>query len=460
MELSGKRVLVLGLGREGESLSRHLAKQGARVTVTDAAPTASLLDRVRRLDGLPIELVLGGHHPELVEKADLLFVSPGVPETSPVFAAARVRHLPVHSMTTLFFDLCPGQIIGVTGSSGKTTTTSLVGHILATGGRDPVVGGNVGDPMLDLLPRIGPDTLVVLELSSFQLEPLRQSPHIAVVTNISPNHLDRHGTMEEYVSAKRHIVSHQRPEDFAVLNVGDRAAADFTNYTPATARWFGIDLHPPAGATVRDGSAGLLDDRGFKPVIPVKDIPLLGGHNVENVLAAIAVSALTEIEPETMAAAIRSYRPPAHRLQVVAERHGVRFIDDSIATSPARATTALQAVNGPIILIAGGRDKKLPWDDFARLLVQKVRALFLIGEAATLIEEAVRPHLNASDSILHKRSVERCPSLDAAVMRAAATARAGEVVLLSPGCTSYDMFADFTERGDAFVRVVEAVVAA
>jgi UDP-N-acetylmuramoylalanine--D-glutamate ligase len=460
MDFCDKRVLVLGLAREGESLARFLASRGARVTVTDAAPAEALDERVTCLDRLGVEVVVGGHHPELVDDADLFFVSPGVPESSPVFAAARARGLPVRSMTTLFFELCPGPIIGITGSSGKTTTTSLIGHILTATGRDTVVGGNIGDPMLDLLPNIGSETLVVLELSSFQLDTLRRSPHVAVVTNISPNHLDRHGTMREYIDAKRHVVAHQRSRDFAVLNAGDAEVIRFSRETPADVRWFGMEIPGDDGATVRAGRVGLVEHGRFSSVLPVAEIPLVGRHNVENVLAAVAASALVGAEPTEMAKAIRSYRPPAHRLQLVAERGGVRFVDDSIATSPARAATALEALGAPVLLIAGGRDKNLPWDDLARLIARRARVLLLIGEATSLIEEAVRPYLSDPDSNLDPRAIERCSTLAEAVSRAAVQARPGEVVLLSPGCTSYDMFANFAERGDAFARAVEAVVAA
>jgi UDP-N-acetylmuramoylalanine--D-glutamate ligase len=460
MEVRGKRVLILGFAREGESLARYLAGAGARVTVTDAAPAAGFADRVQRLQQLPIELVLGGHYPELVEDTDLFFVSPGVPESSPVFAAARARGLPIESMTTLFFGLCPGRIIGVTGSSGKTTTTGLIGQILATARHEHVVGGNIGDPMLDLLPRIGPRTLVVLELSSFQLDRLRRSPHIAVVTNISPNHLDRHGTMEYYIAAKRHLVGHQRAEDFAVLNAGDAEASGFAASTRAATRWFGRSIGDRDGATMQTNSVGLINHGSFSPVISLDEIPLLGMHNVENVLAALAATTLVGAEPAAMAAAIRTYRAPAYRLQIIAERDGVLYVNDSIATSPARAATALEAIDGPILLIAGGRDKKLPWDEFARLVVQRVRTLFLIGEAAPLIESAVEPHLTDGGTILEPAAIQRCASLRDAVGRAAAEAQTGDVVLLSPGCTSFDMFANFAERGDAFTNAVEELIAA
>ena len=471
MDVRGKRVLILGLAREGASLARFLARQGADVVVTDVAPPHRLQGRTcsaaKAGNGGPaygrrgrpsVRFVLGGHHPELVSGTELFFVSPGVPETNPVYRAADQAGLRIQSMTTLFFDLCPGPIVGITGSSGKTTTTALIGHIARTAGRDVVVGGNIGEPMLDLLPNVSAETLVVVELSSFQLQLLRRSPWIAVVTNISPNHLDRHPTIADYVTAKRHIVEHQQPGDHAVLNAADCDAAAFARATPAEIHHFGLDGNFQRGATARQGQASLAREGELIPVLPVDDIPLLGRHNVENVLAALAATDLLKIAPEAMAEAVRTFRPAPHRLQTVRDRAGVRYIDDSIATSPARAIVALQALDAPVLLIAGGRDKQLPWEEFAALVGRKARAVFLIGEAAPVIERAVRPHL--SHGLLRADAVRHCSSLQEAVMAASRLAVPGDVVLLSPGCTSYDMFADFEERGMVFVRAVEALDAA
>jgi UDP-N-acetylmuramoylalanine--D-glutamate ligase len=460
MTIEGKRILILGLAREGESLARFLAERGALVTITDAAPASRLEPRLGALTGLPVDFALGGDHPELIAGAEAFFVSPGVPESNPVYEAARDAGLPIQSMTTLFFDLCPAPIVGITGSSGKTTTTGLIGHILRTAGREVVVGGNIGDPMLDLLPRIHDRTIVVLELSSFQLAILRKSPHIAVVTNISPNHLDRHGTMERYVEAKRNIVRHQTGTNWAVLNAADAHSSGFAGATPARVRWFGPEPGRRLAATVHEGFAGVARDLAFEPVLGESEIPLLGRHNVENVLAALATTDIIGIDPEDMAEGVRTYRAAPHRLQTVAEWRGVRYVDDSIATSPARAAVALHSIDAPVLLIAGGRDKNLPWDDFARLAVQKVSSLFLIGEAADEIERAVRRQIRAKRGRLLARAIHRCSSLEEAVTMASRLAISGDVVLLSPACASYDMFRDFEERGQVFARTVETLDAA
>jgi len=459
MDVAGQHALILGLGREGVSLARFLSKQGARVTVTDSASPGRLKDRRHQAAGTA-RIVLGGDHTELVDGVDLFFVSPGVPEENAVYRSAINRGLTVQSMTTLFFGLCPAPIVGITGSSGKTTTTGLIGHMVRAEGLDCVIGGNIGAPMLDLLPQISPRTNVILELSSFQLGLLRRSPHIAVVTNISPNHLDRHGSLEAYLSAKHHIIRYQVESDVAVFNAGDAEVAAWRRHTAAQLRWFGETGVHGTGATVRDGQAGLLRGERFEPVLPVAAIPLLGAHNLENVLAALATADLLGVTPATMASAVRTFQPAAHRLQTVGEYEGVRYVDDSIATSPARAQVALQAMSAPVVLIAGGRDKRLPWTDFAQRVAHTARSLILIGESAPQIEDAVRCFLDEPGALLRPDAVYRCTSLQQAVVQASQVARAGDVVLLSPACASYDMFNNFEERGDSFSRAVELLSAA
>ncbi len=458
MEIRARHFGVLGGGREGVALTRYLAQEGAHVTVTDDAGMQELRTRLATVDRNAVDVVETRELRDSAACIDALFVSPGVAPEHPVYAEACRHGTPIESMTTLFFALCPGPIVGITGSSGKTTTTGLTGRILQTAGVDAVVGGNIGDPMIDLLPRIEAATIVVLELSSFQLEILRRSPHVSVVTNVTPNHLDRHGSMDRYIEAKRHIVSHQTPDDFVVLNSLDAQAEAFAAATPAQRRDFGPGARD--GATVRDGVAGTVRGGQFSEVLPVSDIPLLGAHNVENVLAAIAATDILGVPADAMSAAIRGFRPAAHRLETVGEVGGVRFVDDSIATTPARAEVALRAIDSPILLLAGGRDKRLPWDDFARAVVQRVRVLLLLGEAAELIENAVNGAAAGGGTDSRGPAVVHCTSVEEAVFEAARLAHPGETVLLSPACTSYDMFENFEERGRAFATAVRLLDAA
>ena len=458
MNIAGNRAVVLGLAREGVALASYLSTHGAHVTATDRGREDGLRERLAVLEDTAVRVVVGGDHPELVAGADTLFVSPGVPDSNAVYAAALEQGIPVESMTTLFFELCPGPIVGVTGSSGKTTTTGLIGHMARTAGLDIVVAGNIGDPMIETLDSIGPHTTVLLELSSFQLELLRRSPHISVVTNISPNHLDRHGTMNAYIDAKLRIVTHQSGEDHAVLNRCDPVAPTFARATPAQVHWFGPEAE--RGATVDRGMVSLIEDDRLTPVISEEHIPLLGRHNVDNVLAATATGALLGLEPEAMAGAIRTFRPAPHRLETVAQVRGVTYVNDSIATTPARAKVALDAIATPVVLIAGGRDKHLPWEAFARKIAERVRVLLLIGEAAPQIEMAVRDALGNQGASLEPRNIRHCASLPAAVEEAGRLAHPGDTVLLSPACTSYDMFSNFEERGRVFAVAVEELHAA
>ncbi|GAC1644267.1 MAG: UDP-N-acetylmuramoyl-L-alanine--D-glutamate ligase [Chloroflexota bacterium] len=460
MQINGKNVLILGLAREGVSLARFLARQGAAVTATDSAPASTLRERVDSVGMSSVRFVLGGDHPDLVREADVFFVSPGVPDSNAVYRAAVERGLGVNSMTTLFFDLCPGTIVGITGSSGKTTTTALTGHIFRQCGINVQVGGNIGDPMLDLLPDIDHTSVVVLELSSFQLSTLRTSPHVSVVTNITPNHLDRHASMEEYVGAKLHVVAHQGQADRAILNARDVYAQTFAASTAARVTWFNTSGTGLDGSGARDGWLGMMTSGDFLPIIPEAEIPLLGQHNFQNVMAAISVATAFDIDPAGIREAIQTFEPAPHRLQVVTKRNDVLYIDDSIATTPARSSVALTALSAPVLLIAGGRDKHLPWGEFADLAVQSTRAVFLIGEASDIIEHALLDALQRQGGLLDRRGIVRCASLEQAVQQASQAARPGDAVLLSPGCASYDMFRDFEERAAAFLLAVEALRAA
>jgi UDP-N-acetylmuramoylalanine--D-glutamate ligase len=370
-----------------------------------------------------------------------VYASPGVPPENPLLVEAAHRGLRISSLVELFFALCPAPILGITGSAGKSTTTSLVGEMFARAGRHVFVGGNIGRPLLGKLHEMTPDSWVVMELSSFQLEPMQQSPHIALVTNVTPNHLDRHPSMEAYWAAKGQILAYQSPSDWAVLNADDPWSL---RYQPR-GRVLRFSLEGVVeGAYLATDEVVLLGD----PLLNTRDIPLRGRHNVANVLAAVAAAHAADLPREAMVEAIRAFKGVAHRLQTVGLKRGVIYVDDSIATAPERSIAALRAFHEPLVLIAGGRDKHLPMQDWAHLITRRARHAVLLGEMSDLVRAALR------QADPNYTSVSQAISMDDAVRQAADVARDGDVVLLSPGGTSYDMYQDFEERGRDFARAV------
>jgi UDP-N-acetylmuramoylalanine--D-glutamate ligase len=438
---------VIGLAREGIDLARFLTAQGATVTVTDRKSQEDLKEAVAQLDGADVTYRLGGHDLSDLSDTDVLYVSPGVPPDNELIAAAREQGIRQSSLIELLFTLCPAPIVGITGSAGKSTTTTLLGEMFRAAERHVFVGGNIGRPLLGELENMTANSWVVLELSSFQLEPLQISPHVALVTNVTPNHLDRHPSMEAYWAAKGQILAHQGPGDWAILNADD---AWSLRYRPL-GRLLRFSLEGVVEGAYLGGGHGERSEQLMllgEPLLPVSEVPLRGRHNVANVLAAAATAHAAGIPREAMRNAIRDFKGVAHRLQTVGERKGVTFVDDSIATAPERSIAALMAYDEPLVLIAGGRDKHLPMDGWARLIAQRVRHVVLLGEMSDLVANAIGA---ADPSYL---SISRTRSMDDAVVRAAEVARGGDVVLLSPGGTSYDMYRDFEARGRDFARAV------
>jgi len=465
----GARVGVLGLGREGRAVARVLSSEGARVTVSDRRDRAALDDEIRGLDGLPkrIRFALGDPDPAaLLGDCDLLVLSPGVDKRLPLVQEAVRRGIPLSSETALFTARCRAPIVGVTGSAGKTTTTTLTGRMLAQGPRAVFVGGNIGTPLLERLGEIEPDAVVVLELSSFQLEGLAWSPHVAVVTNITPNHLDRHGTMEEYAGAKRNIVAHQRPGDYAVLNKDDARTPWLAEATPGRVLYFSLTGPVDDGAYLSTAAADAAGERWLvlarggvsTPLCRASTLRVPGLHNIANVLAAATVAAAEAIPLHAVNESIAAFDGVAHRLEKVGTFAGTTYYDDSIATAPERTLAALAALSGrPTVLILGGRDKHLPWRDLARAAVRQCRGVILIGEAAGLIRGHLESALREDGGgvpLLTTSTVVDETTMASAVARAATMVQPGDAVLLAPGCTSYDMYRDFAARGDDFALAV------
>jgi UDP-N-acetylmuramoylalanine--D-glutamate ligase len=452
-QFKNMRVTVVGLGIEGVDLARYFVREGALVTVSDSRPKERLEARLRDLDGLPVRLSLGKNDPADTIAADRVFVSQGVPFDIPALVAAREHDVPLDSMTRLFFDLCPGPIVGITGSSGKTTTTSLVGAAFTAAGKKHVVGGNIGVGLLSLLDEMDAETWVVLEVSHTQLELTTKSPHVACVLNVTPNHLDRY-SWEGYVDLKRNILRHQVAGDVAVLNYDNDVSRSLAADTAGKVAFFsdGADLPGPA-ALLRDGAVIWREHGKDRPIVATKEIPLRGQHNVSNVLAAAAVASACGIPTETIAKAVRDFKAVEHRLEFVAEIDGASYYNDSIATTPERTLAGVRSFEEPIVLLLGGREKHLPLDAMFRELCGKCRALVFFGEAGRTLAAAAKA--TTGDAEEQKRpELISVDSLADAVGAARTAALPGDVVLLSPACTSFDAYDNFEERGEHFRRLV------
>lgn len=477
--LSGLRTLIVGLGREGIALANYLTHHNLIVAATDLKPEAELETVAVSLREIGVTLHLGEHNVSLLNETDIIFVSPGVPLDIPFMQQARLRKIPLSTESRLFCHLCPTLILGVTGSSGKTTTTTLLGQIMQADGRTTWVGGNIGHPLITIVDQIGSDDIVVMEMSSFQLEyfhaRLNQgvevntipaanqqelarllsnwSPPISAILNITPNHLDRHPTMKHYVRAKRAIIDYQRGEDVLIMNLDNDMTRTIGSRFGSRVRWFSLEAQVPDGAGVLDDTLVLFDETETPyPLAKKQDIRLRGTHNISNILAACLMAREAGASIEAMQSVITSFTGVAHRLEWVREYNQVSYYDDSISTSPERLVAALHTFSEPVVLLVGGRDKHLPWDQAAWLILAKTRQVILFGEAVEIILEAIeaaRPQVTRTDTVIHT-----CANLEEAVALAAQVAQAGDVVLLSPGCASFDAFHDFVERGERFKELV------
>ena len=480
---SSRTILIIGLAREGLAAARWLAQNNMRVTASDLRPPDDAVQE--ELERLGVDLRIGRQTPALLEKTNALIVSPGVPQDIPLLQAARQRHLPITTEPRLFAQQCPAPLIGITGSSGKTTTTTLVARILETTGHKTWIGGNIGAPLLPHLDEIHPSDQVVMELSSFQLyywgptascsdnfapwcNPAPVSPHIAAILNITPNHLDRHPSMAHYTAAKANILAAQTPDDIAVLNREDSATALWAKQHrvtipagsgqqavtfPLRSRLltFGFDkMQSGSGTWLENGQIWLRWQGQITPVLDTAMIRLRGRHNLANVLAAVAIVGAAGIAPEAVQETVQTFNGVPHRLEEVAHIGDVLWINDSIATAPERALAALRSFEQPIILLAGGRDKHLPWQEWAKEVHRRVRTVIAFGEATRIIQKA----LADAPSQSQLQNILIANDLAEAVQQAYSLSCPGDVVLLSPGGTSFDAYTDFAARGEHFRHLV------
>lgn len=448
--MCGKRVAFCGIGGSNLPLIRIFAERGAVVSARDRRA----YDKVKEapeLEKLGVQLILGdGYLENLTE--EVIFRTPGMPYHLPELDAARQRGAAITSEMEIFMDLCPCKIYGVTGSDGKTTTTTILAKMLEAAGKKVHLGGNIGRPLLPDIWQISPDDVAVVELSSFQLISMRSSPDVAVVTNISPNHLDIHKDMQEYIDAKENILLHQNAFSRTVLNLDNEITAGFVDDVRGRLYGFSTTRRPQYGAYLSaDGVLTMVEGETEYPVVPAAEIKIPGHHNIENYLAAIC-ALWGDVPKETMAQIARSFTGVAHRTELVREHRGVRWYNDSIATVPSRTVQGMLSLfPQKILLIAGGYDKKVPFEPMGQPVVEKVKTLVLIGATAPAIEKAVREapgYAEGNPEILHASTLEE------AVQLCDSRAQAGDIVALSPACASFDMFPNYETRGNLFREYV------
>ena len=450
-KLPASRVLVVGLGmRTHVALTRYLASLDCRITINDRKPESELQEEIKMIEHLGPNLVTGGHPIELSKGFDYVFVSYGVSPELPLIRASGDNAATITNEIELLFSVSEAPIAGITGSAGKTTTTTLTGKMLRAAGAEVLVGGNIGLPLIDVLPGKRPDWLV-LELSSFQLELVRASVEIGAILNVTPNHLDRHHTLQAYAQCKFNLLRYQDLDGRAVLGAEDPACRQFAAGCTGRIDWFGLGDAFSDGAFLDDGWLKLVVDGGTETICHQTDLRLLGEHNRLNALAASAVAARAGCPVTAIREVLTTFAGVEHRLELVREVDGVRYYNDSIATSPERTVAALKALDPPIVLLAGGRSKHLPIDEMLEWIVRRCAAVFGFGEMGSEIVESVQA---IGEPAPPARTVS---SMAQAFNLAKATALPGQAVLLSPAGTSFDAFRDFEERGQVFKGLVNGL---
>jgi UDP-N-acetylmuramoylalanine--D-glutamate ligase len=465
------RVLVLGAARQGLALARWLSLHGAKVTLSDMRSVDELRVARESMAEYPIQWALGGHPLELLDSTDVLCLSGGIPLTLPIVAEALKRGIPLSNDSQVFMEVVPCKTVGITGSAGKTTTTTLVGEMARRAyqnmedrmqnAESPAfrlspsvyVGGNIGDPLINYVDNMKADDIAILEFSSFQLDQMTISPNVAVILNITPNHLDRHGSMEAYTAAKARILEFQSKDDIAILGRDDEGAWSLWSRVKGKLLTFSLNELEEGldGTYLQDGLLSLRHGHAYLPLILREKLQLRGDHNVLNALAAFVIGHAAGFPLEAMLEAAEEFRGVPHRLELVRELHGVRWYNDSTATAPERSIAAIHSFDEPIVLLLGGRDKDLSWEELMQLASARVDHVVLFGEAAEKIQKTAQG-LGLSPK---RFTVTRVNNLHEAVVKAAELAEEGDVVLLSPGGTSFDEFKDFAERGERFKAWVQ-----
>ncbi len=452
MELNDKRVLVVGLGKSGVASALFLKAHGARVTVSDTKSGDELHNEIPVLLDHGIAVETGGHGERTFRGQDLIVVSPGVPVDAPALVQAQSAGEVVIGEIELAAQFLPGPIVAITGSNGKTTTTTLTGEIMTAAGFPALVGGNIGTPAISLADQAKPETVIVLEVSSFQLETIKTfRPKVAVVLNVTPDHLDRHRTFEAYVDAKTRIFENQNAQDFAVLNADDPSCVAMAARTKAKVFWFSRQKEVTQGAWVHDGSILFRDESSQQEIMLASEVPLKGTHNLENVLAAVCAGSLMGCAQEKIRQAVRNFKAVEHRLEFVATIRGVDYYNDSKATNVDATIKALESFPANIHLILGGKDKGSDYSVLNDLLRQRVKRVYTIGAAAAKIESQI---VSDKDGV---PEVVPAGTLENALRKANSVAQPGDVVLLAPACASFDQFKNYEQRGQVFKEIVHGL---
>ena len=447
-----KKVTVMGLGLFGGGVgaAKFLVSQGADVMVTDLKSAEELSASLKLLNGLPVKFRLGEHSEEDFADADMLIVNPAVPDDSSFLQIACDNNVQIDSELNIFFRLVPAPVIGITGSNGKSTTTSLLGEMLKEAGIKTWVGGNIGVSLLEHLDEIKPDDVVVLEISSFQLELLSRiemSPHISIVTNIAPNHLDRHKTMENYIDSKKTIIHYQTEEDYTILNYDDPTLREWEGECKSHILWFSATKELEHGAFLKDNEIIINHNSKRNVITCPTQTNIKGIHNRQNIMAASYAAIAMHADVESIKNAIAGFTGLEHRLEYVNTINEVKYYNDSKATTPEAAIAGIKAFDSPTILIAGGYNKKVSLSQFARECTKNTKYVILVGETANNIQELIQSEKAGLE-------VYVATSLDESVRKAYEIAESGDVVLLSPACASYGMFTNYEERGKKFKELV------
>jgi UDP-N-acetylmuramoylalanine--D-glutamate ligase len=447
MDLKNKKALVVGLARSGVSAANLLCRLGARVTITDEKRESELSENIRKLTK-GIYLKLGGHNGVDIAKVDLVVISPGVLWDSPFLNKIRENGIRIISEVELAFKYIKAPLIAVTGTNGKTTTTTLIGEMLKKDDRNVFVGGNIGNPMCEEVLNGSSSELILSEISTFQMEGIETfKPHISVILNITPDHLDRHKSMAEYIALKKRVFINQNTRDYTVFNMDDKITAALSNEGKGERIFFSRIREVDNGAFVRGDNIIFRRNRKEEIVSTLKDLKIIGVHNIENTLASVAVGGICDIPPRLMRGVISEFSGIPHRMEFVREIEGIKFINDSKGTNVGATIKSIESFNEPIILIAGGKDKGSDYLPLKPLIEDRVKFLILIGEA----KKKMASVMNGFRNILNAESFEE------AVNEAFDKAEKGDVVLLSPACASFDMFRDYEDRGEQFKKIVESL---